>query len=61
MPSSVGGKGGRKIGRDLKKPTYARYVNERRREANRIKRLNKHVKQFRKDTVSLRALKRAMG
>lgn len=61
MPSSTGGKGSRKIGRGLRKPSHARYVNERRHEINKIKRLKKHVKQFEKDSTALKVLKELRG
>ena len=62
MPkSSTGKKGGKKIGRGLRKPAHARYVNERRREINKIKRLKKHIKRFEKDSTALKALKKMGG
>lgn len=62
MPkSSTGKRGGKKIGRGLRRPAHARYVNENRHETNKIKRLKKHVKRFEKDTVALKALKRLRG
>lgn len=61
MASSVGGKGGRKIGRGLRKPAHARYVNEGRRELNKIKRLKKHIKQFTEDLIAYEALKKLRG
>ena len=61
MASSVSKKGGKKIGRLLRSPAHARYVNEGRRETNKIKRLKKHIKQFEKDGTALRALKKLRG
>jgi ribosomal protein S15P/S13E len=59
--SSTGKKGGKKIGRGLRSPAHARYVNENRWLSNKLKRLKKHCKRFEKDAVALRALKKVVG
>lgn len=59
--SSTGKKGGKKIGRLLRSPAHARYVNEGRREANKIKRLKKHIKQFTEDLIAREVLRKLRG
>lgn len=44
MPASSGKKGGKKIGRNLKKPSCARYRNQSRWLTNKIKKLKNHIK-----------------
>lgn len=59
--SSTGKKGGKKIGRLFRSPAHARYVNEGRRETNKIKRLKKHIKQFTEDLIVREILKKLRG
>lgn len=56
MSSSVSKKGGKKIGRGLRKPAHARYVSESRRETNKIKKVKKHLKENKNDCVALQCL-----
>ncbi len=44
MAASSGKKGGKKIGRNLRKPSCARYKNSARWLTNKIKKLKKHIK-----------------
>ena len=55
--SSTGKRGGRKIGRSMRSPSHARYVNEGRRERNKIRRIKKHLKRCGDDQVARKALR----
>jgi len=57
MASSTGKGGQKKIGRGLRSPTHARYVNEGRREKNKIRKIKKHLKSCENDHVARRCLK----
>ena len=59
--SSTGGTGGRKIGRGLRSPAHARYVNEDRRRKNKIKKLKGHIEKCGEDKVALRCLRMIGG
>ena len=52
MASSTGGTGGRKIGRGMRSPAHTRYVNENRREKNKIRRAKKHIKKHPNDLTA---------
>lgn len=56
--SSTGKKGGKKVGRGLRSPAHARYVNEGRYQTNKAKKLRKHLKKCGKDITARRALQR---
>lgn len=59
MAGSSTGKGGqRKHGRGLRSPAHARYVNEGRRERNKIKKLRKHLKRYIEDKIAIKCLKK---
>ena len=58
MASSTGRKGGRKEGRGLRSPSHSRYVNESRRERNKIWRIKKHLKRCENDQVARKALEK---
>ena len=57
--SSTGKKGGKKIGRGLRKPAHSRYVSLNICLRNRIRKLKKHIKKYARDLVAKEALKRA--
>ena len=57
MGSSTGGTGGKKIGRGLRSPAHARYVNEDRQRKNKIKKLKGHIKKCGEDKVALKCLR----
>lgn len=57
MASSTGKKGNRKAGRNMRKPTCARYKAEMRWLKNKAKKLRKHLKKYPNDTTAIRALK----
>lgn len=44
MPSSTNKKGGKKIGRNAKKPSHVRYKSEDRREVNKLRKAEKQKK-----------------
>jgi len=52
------GKGSRKIGRNLRKPTCKRYTNTMRWVTNKIRNLEKHIKNHPSDSCAGYALKR---
>ena len=59
MAGSSTGKGGqRKYGRGLRSPAHARYVNEGRRERNKIRKIKKHLKAHENDKIAEKALKK---
>jgi len=57
MASSTGKKGGKKFGRNLRKPSCARYRNEMRWIKNKVKKLAKHIKNHPADLVAIKAMK----
>jgi len=57
--SSTGGKGARKIGRNMRKPSCARYRNELRWLKNKARKLKRHLKRHPTDQAAIRALKTA--
>jgi len=52
-----GKKGGRKIGRGLRKPSHTRYTNNNRWLSNRIRDLKRHIRAHTNDLVAERALR----
>ena len=56
--SSTGKRGGRKIGRSMRLPSHSRYVNEGRREQNKIRRIKKHLKRCENDQIARKALRK---
>lgn len=59
--SSTGKSGQRKVGRGLRSPAHSRYINEGRRETNKIRRIKKHLKQCENDKLVLKALRKLNG
>jgi len=57
MKAEVGKKGGRKIGRLLRKPSHNRYNAEMRYEKNKVRRAKRHVKRHPNDKVPVHACK----
>lgn len=56
MPKRETGKsGGKKIGRSMRSPSYARYNNEYRKAKNKARKLKKHIKQHPNDSVAVKA------
>lgn len=51
-----GKKGGKKIGRNKTKPTCKRYTNSARWLTNKIKKINRHLKNHEKDLAAVKAL-----
>ena len=56
--SSTGKKGAKKSGRGLRSPSHQKYVSEGHREINKIRRIKKHLKKRKNDTVALKALRK---
>jgi len=55
MKKEQGKKGSKKIGRNLRKPSCARYTSSRRWVTNKLKKLAKHIKRQPNDLVAIKA------
>lgn len=61
MKKETGKKGAKKIGRNMRKPTCARYTREFRWVKNKLRDLKKHLKRHPRDLCAKRAITRTEG